>query len=128
MLMLQLAIPSVVAKYYSPEDYELHVHKQIHAKHVPFTFYHSHLSELSPKAEDAVHLGYTFNEGFSFSIEDIKSTLGDAGALSFIVRLQFLRADLSRKFLRWSIFLVGLAGLLMMYWRPMAMLMEIYTQ
>jgi hypothetical protein len=127
VVLQQIFSPYLIVKYYSVFEYESHLHKQVEDKWLSLQYCCLSIENHPPTIREADRLGYRFDEAFSYSHLDLKATLGESGLLSFVARLAYLRANIEKPILRFTIVFLGLIGLLTMYWRPIQMIWSIYV-
>lgn len=127
VILLNLSIPALISTHGTSNEYEVFVQQQVKEKFLCPSYFFDQVKDSQPTLTEASRMGYRFDAQFDFTIPNLKASLGEQSILTFIARLQFLRADTSLAITRWCIAVVGVIGLLLMYWRPLAMIWNIYT-
>lgn len=127
VVCLRLFVPKLISTYSSSSSYEAFAQRQVKKKFLCPSYFYDQIKELPPTLIEATEMGYRFDGKFDFDIPNLKAALGEFGILTFIARLQFARANASLPNARWFLSCFGVLGLLLMYWRPLTMIWNIYS-
>lgn len=125
-ILQQLLTPDIINTHRHSDNYESHIHTLTSKKWISLHFTCRDLEKNRATAKEADSIGYEFDDNFSYSIKDLKTTLGDSGLVSFSTRLIYLRADTSKPYLRLLVLIIGFFGIIMMFWQPIRMMFSIY--
>lgn len=120
--------PRLVSRHVDEYQYESYIQHQVTNAYVTPLNFIAQISNRLPTKEEATTLGYVFDDTFGYSLKDLQASLGEFGVVTFVARLLFLRQDNSLFAFRVILLILGGVGLLLMYWRPLSMLAEIYLK
>lgn len=123
---ITIAIPRLVSRFTDQYQYEAYLQTLVEKSYLSIAHCAGTLQESPATKAEAKEIDYRFDENFGYSVDDLKASLGELGLVTFIARITFLRNNFSRLILRWILFLGVAVGLLMMYFRPLSMIYDIY--
>lgn len=123
---IQAAVPRLISRFDDEYKYEEYLHALVKEDRISLTHCCSPLLQRGSNAGEARELEFEFDQKFGFSLDDLRASLGDTGLVTYVARATFLRTNTSRPAIRSVLAAAILAGLLLMYWKPLYMIYFIY--